>query len=198
MAHQVRAVLNYQWQGQPQSLEFQEITKRHPEQTVKAVLRLNTLEERDKVYAALTDKSHEAALVVRRKVRVATPVTELSPADLDRWKQTVKLYPEEDTHVFQDSTTGIERLNGTVKTHQGDLPVMNPDDFPVDFLPVEASRSLLEMADIQGILKRPDSGSQVQELFALSLDRPCPNRKGSDTGASHPQHHRSQASECGN
>lgn len=104
IAAQVTVVLNYRWQGQPQSFEFQEVTKRDGEQTLKAVLRVNTLEERDKVYAVLTDISYEAALIVRRKVRVATSLTQLSPADLQRWKETVKLYPEADSYVIQDSS----------------------------------------------------------------------------------------------
>ncbi|MBD2485527.1 hypothetical protein [Planktothrix sp. FACHB-1365] len=95
-----------------------------------------------------------------------TPAVVLRFSPAEKQEYTLQTYA-----VLQDAT-GMQRFNGTVKTYQRDLLILNPDDFPVDFVPVEASRSLLEMADIQGILKRPHSGSQIQDLFALTLDQP--------------------------
>ena len=69
--HKASVLLSYQWHGQQGELPFQEVTQEAGGQRLKAVLRLNTLEERDSIYLALTDAAYGAILMVRREVKVA-------------------------------------------------------------------------------------------------------------------------------
>ena len=74
--------LTYQWHREQGELEFQEVLAEDGGDRLKAVLWLNTLEERDEVYLALTDSSYNAALVVQRQVKVAIPRTQRASARL--------------------------------------------------------------------------------------------------------------------
>lgn len=70
--------MKYKWQGQQYQWQFQEVTKQEGGQKLKAVLQLNSLEERDKAYLTLTDSANNPILVVKRLFRAATAVNKPS------------------------------------------------------------------------------------------------------------------------
>ena len=77
------------------------------------------------------------------------------------------------TFVVTRDSGGIEQLEGEEIHHQGGRLDLTPDDFPVDFVPVEASRGLLEEAVVRGSLQWPDGESEVERSFELDLDEPA-------------------------
>ena len=77
------------------------------------------------------------------------------------------------TYLVLRDAAGIKQWQGETKSHQGQVVYLYPDDFPVAFVPVEASRALLKMADVQGVLKRPDGDSEVKQSFQLTAGQPA-------------------------
>ena len=101
----------------------------------------------------------------------ATPPTiplRLTPLEsLESLNYTVSTFA-----VIQDAA-GIEQLEGPPRDHSGDQLYVTTADFPIDFLPLVASRSLLTIADVKGVLKRPDqTGQMLTEPFSLTADHP--------------------------
>ncbi|MEM7132929.1 MAG: hypothetical protein AAF702_41885 [Chloroflexota bacterium] len=76
------------------------------------------------------------------------------------------------TYTVVRDAGGIEQIKGEIETHQGNVVFLRPDDFPVDFVPIEASQSLLRLATIQGILRRPDGDTEVEQTFKLTSGQP--------------------------
>jgi hypothetical protein len=80
IAHSVAVIVRYDQmlKGQPasqQELSFAEITNEPG--GIKAVLRVDTLSERDQLYAALTDRTYNATLIVRRLITVTVPIPQI-------------------------------------------------------------------------------------------------------------------------
>ncbi|MEM9217485.1 MAG: hypothetical protein AAGD25_24485 [Cyanobacteria bacterium P01_F01_bin.150] len=74
--------------------------------------------------------------------------------------------------VVQDAR-GIEQLEGAAQDASGEMLYVDAADFPIDFLTLDASRTLLDIANIQGICRRPDqNGDRVIETFSLTLETP--------------------------
>jgi hypothetical protein len=70
--------------------------------------------------------------------------------------------------ILQDPASGIRRLEG-VDTHgEGEKLTLNIDDFPVSFVPVEASDRLLSAGAVSGTLRYDD----VQNPFSLTASQP--------------------------
>ncbi|CAN5769004.1 hypothetical protein BH18ACI4_BH18ACI4_29210 [soil metagenome] len=62
--------------GAQEEMEFNEVTVENGD--IRAVLRVNTLVERDLLYQSLTDPAYHARLIVRRAVKVAVPLPQAS------------------------------------------------------------------------------------------------------------------------
>src|SRR5215813_9448314 len=69
--------------------------------------------------------------------------------------------------IFQDSA-GIHRLEGKDTPAEGERLDLHIDDFPVNFVPVQASDRLLAAASVSGIV----SHGQVQSRFSLTTAQP--------------------------
>lgn len=76
------------------------------------------------------------------------------------------------TYVIVKDANGIAQLNSEVKLYRGNRLYLNSSDFPIDFVPVTASRQLLELATISGICQRPEGAATIREQFELNLDQP--------------------------
>lgn len=112
-----------------------------------------------------------------RRPQPAIGAAELHPPD-DTATALLRLAPGEPPEyryttfaVVQDAG-GIEQLEGVEKPHQGEVLNLGPDDFPIDFVAIEAARALLELADVQVTLRRPDGAATVEQTYALTPDRP--------------------------
>lgn len=78
--HSTDVLLLYQWHQEQGELQFQEVTKVETGRLLKAVLKIDSLEQRDSIYLAITDSSYDAALMVRRKFAVAIPQPPATPS----------------------------------------------------------------------------------------------------------------------
>jgi hypothetical protein len=76
------------------------------------------------------------------------------------------------TFVVLREGTGIERLEGRETPHQGNRLDLRPDDFPVSFVSIGASRGLLELAAVHGICRRRKGEAAVEQPFELAVDQP--------------------------
>jgi hypothetical protein len=113
-----------------------------------------------------------------RRPQAATAAAELHPPD-DAATLPLRLAPGEEpqyrytTFVVLQDAGGIEQLEGIETLHQGEVLSLGPDDFPIDFVAIEAARALLELAEVQVTLSRPDGTATVEQTYALNLDRPA-------------------------
>lgn len=67
---------------------------------------------------------------------------------------------------------GPRELHGPETSHNEDHIELNPDDFPIDFVMVGASKNLLKISVLQGSSRWSVSGTAVEQAFYLSMDRP--------------------------
>ncbi|BAY99866.1 LamG domain-containing protein [Tolypothrix tenuis PCC 7101] len=79
--HNPQVILKYQFQGKAVESVFQEVTKAEGGQKLRAVLQLYTLEERDKIYLALTDAAYNTSLIVQRDFKAAIALTHSAPSN---------------------------------------------------------------------------------------------------------------------
>lgn len=94
--HQAQIQLTYQHQGKQHQLNFQEVSQQSNGQRLKAVLQLHTLEERDSVYQAMTQREMATALSVHRQITVAIPIpTEETPQPAQPTLPKPTVYPDE-------------------------------------------------------------------------------------------------------
>ena len=102
---------------------------------------------------------------------------ELNPPDYSA-RVILRLSPaEKPEYTFQTFAVikdvgGPKELRGPEVGHSGDLLMLDPDDFPMNFIMVGANAGLLGMADIRGKCSWSASGSTVDQLFSLSLNLP--------------------------
>ena len=76
------------------------------------------------------------------------------------------------TYVVVHSSGGIQQFTGETKTQKGAQLYLSPDDFPMTFLPIKATPSLLNIADIRGVISHSDNERDFEESFTLTLDQP--------------------------
>lgn len=89
-----------------------------------------------------------------------------------RLSPTEKLEYKYSTFVVVKDAQGIERLNGSEIVRSGDKLDLSVEEFAVDFVAVEASQALLNLASIRGILRYPEGQLVVEQSFELNLERP--------------------------
>ncbi|MDQ5870869.1 MAG: hypothetical protein M3547_01500, partial [Acidobacteriota bacterium] len=77
------------------------------------------------------------------------------------------------TFVVVDNSAGSQQLDGEWTPHVGDRLDLSPDDFPVSFISVEATPDLLEIGEIDGVLRRGDPGESSGQTFHLDLAHPA-------------------------
>ncbi|NER83744.1 MAG: hypothetical protein F6K42_30210 [Leptolyngbya sp. SIO1D8] len=76
------------------------------------------------------------------------------------------------TYVVTQTATGITRLESTPWPHQGNRLALTVDQFPVEFIPIQASQSLLALASIQGVCRWQQADTVGQQAFALTPEQP--------------------------
>lgn len=76
------------------------------------------------------------------------------------------------TYVIIKDAQGIEQLESEAKPYSGNRLYLNPHDFPVDFVTVQSSRLLLEIAMVRGICQRLLGSSLIEDKFELTLNQP--------------------------
>jgi hypothetical protein len=90
----------------------------------------------------------------------ATALLHLSPAEKPNY--TFKSFV-----VMED---GFKRHEGQELPHSGEYLSLQPADFPLTFVPIEAAPGLLELANIRGVCSLSKNGSQFQQTFDLNSD----------------------------
>lgn len=65
----------------------------------------------------------------------------------------------------------MERYDGPETQHSGPRLDLKPHDFPLQFVLIEATSELLELADVQGVCRDPRSESPFEQPFDLNPDR---------------------------
>ncbi len=86
----------------------------------------------------------------------------------------VQLSPKEklaftcQTFVILQDSAGIQRLEGEDTPHEGDKLDLHAEDFPLTFVPVEASDRLLAAGAVSGTVRHDD----VQSAFSLTTAQP--------------------------
>jgi len=76
------------------------------------------------------------------------------------------------TFVVLEQGTAIEKLEGPTILSETDFLSLNHADFPIDFIPIEAEQSLLDIAEISGTCRFMAEGSQREQTFVLDSTRP--------------------------
>jgi hypothetical protein len=83
------------------------------------------------------------------------------------------------THAALKETNWQNRFEKNLgsKTNLSDVDILylNPDDFAVDFIPIEASPDLLEIAIVRGLCKRVENGITINTPFNLHTSQPKVN-----------------------
>ena len=92
----------------------------------------------------------------------ATALLRLSPAEK----------PNYTFRPFVVMEDGLRRREGQEVPHSGEYLGLQPADFPLTFVPVEAAAGLLELANIRGLCVVSKDGSEFKQTFELSSDRP--------------------------
>jgi hypothetical protein len=95
----------------------------------------------------------------------------------DRATILLRLSPKEDleytysTYLAVGSGGSVERLDGTETPSREENLDITIHDFPVDFVPVEASNALLEVATIYGTCRGTAAAGPVERRFELTAGR---------------------------
>ena len=76
------------------------------------------------------------------------------------------------TFVIKWGPIGIVRLDGEVKHHSSQELDLHKDEFPVDFVPIEVSKNLLQLPTVYGLCSWTERGSAVELRFVFALERP--------------------------
>jgi hypothetical protein len=91
----------------------------------------------------------------------ASVLLRLSPAERPEYTFTTFVIVED----------GMKRYEGVETRHSGGRLDLQPADFPLAFVLLEATPELLELASIQGVCRRPQEASDFAQAFELDLDR---------------------------
>lgn len=112
-----------------------------------------------------------------RRFQTVTKTVELIPPE-DKTSATLKLSPAEkleysySTYVVLRTAKGIVRLNGTSIPCKEEQFRVNIGDLPVEFIPIEATISLLEIVNINGICRWVINEIPDEQTFELNLNHP--------------------------
>lgn len=99
--------------------------------------------------------------------------TEFQPPD-DRARLFLRLSPIEKpaytftTYVVLQDAQGVRQLRSRETPHQGNQLALQPNQFPVTFIPISATRSLLEQGTIQGICSWQEGQTAKSQTFELN------------------------------
>ncbi|MCC6456080.1 MAG: hypothetical protein IT328_14090 [Caldilineaceae bacterium] len=74
--------------------------------------------------------------------------------------------------VIASDSGGVARWVGSETSHASSRLLLRPSDFPVGFVPIEASADLLEVAVIHGILRWQQAQAWVETPFTLDTAQP--------------------------
>lgn len=135
----------------------------------------NLLSERPGVLASGVTLKAPAAPPFRPQA--ITLSAEFQPP-MDSAMLVLRLSPKEElqytysTFVVLQSGDSVERLNGTETSHSGERLDLTLTDFPIDFLPVEASPALLAIANVGGVLRGHNGTASFESSFSLTAERP--------------------------
>jgi hypothetical protein len=111
------------------------------------------------------------------RMQAIIETVELDPPD-DTEELNLRFSPAEEpaytvrTFAVLRDTTGIERLEGEERPHAGQQLRLTVADFPLCFIPLEASDRLLELARVQGTCHWQDEEETVEMPFTLDQDQP--------------------------
>ncbi|KAM3093740.1 hypothetical protein ACKFKG_18490 [Phormidesmis sp. 146-35] len=111
------------------------------------------------------------ALPYRPQARIAS--AQFIPPD-DTATLTLRLSPIEKleykffTSVVLEDATGTRELKSEEITHQGERLSIRPDQFPVKFLMIEGTRSLLTLATLRGICRWQEAEQVNTQTFDLT------------------------------
>lgn len=101
----------------------------------------------------------------------------LRPPD-DHGRAVLRLSPVEPpeymvaTYAVVRGAAGIDQLEREAVLHVGPSLRLNPDHFPVQFVPVEASAALLAQALVGVTVRWPDGPEWVEQVFELAAESP--------------------------
>ena len=124
--------------------------------------------------------------------QVVIQSAELSPPD-DAAQILLRLSPAEEltyaysTFVILNDSGGIRQVDGPEIAHSGVRLKLSPEDFPLNFVPVEANPELLDLAVVHGLCRWAENGAQisrpgrhrlsqlrmVEQAFEIDRDRPA-------------------------
>jgi plasmid stabilization system protein ParE len=76
------------------------------------------------------------------------------------------------TYAVIKDVGGLRELYRPEISLSGEYIELSPDDFPIDFVMVKASRDLLQISVLRGLSKWSASGTTIEQSFDLSLDSP--------------------------
>jgi hypothetical protein len=99
--------------------------------------------------------------------------TEFQPPD-DRARLFLRLSPLEKptytfaTYVVLQDAQGVRQLRSSEISHQGNQLTLKPNQFPVTFIPISATRSLLEQGTVQGICRWQEGQTPKSQSFELN------------------------------
>lgn len=146
-----------------------------PRGTLSVAVSANLPKAREGVYSLGVDLYAAPRMPQRPQARVATVEFE---APQDATTATLALSPGEPaeytytTFAVVRDAGGIERLQGEEIAHTGDVLNLTTEDFPLEFVAIAGAPALLELAVLEGTLRRMDGEQKVEQPFKLSLEQP--------------------------
>jgi hypothetical protein len=99
--------------------------------------------------------------------------TEFQPP-YDRARLFLRLSPIEKpvytfaTYVVLQDAQGVRQLRSAEISHQGNQLALQPNQFPVSFIPISATRSLLEQGTVEGICRWQEGQNLKSQTFELN------------------------------
>ncbi|MBD2020599.1 hypothetical protein H6F43_10400 [Leptolyngbya sp. FACHB-36] len=96
----------------------------------------------------------------------------------DRARLRLRLSPVEkptyrvSTSVVLQDAQGVRQFHSAEILHQGSRLLLQPNQFPVRFLPVSATRSLLSLAAVEGVCRWQEGEMVLSQAFELTAAQP--------------------------
>lgn len=75
------------------------------------------------------------------------------------------------TSVVLQDAHGVRQFHSAETPYQGDRLLLQPNQFPVRFLPVSATRSLLNLATIEGVCRWQEGDTPLSQVFELTANQ---------------------------
>ncbi|NJO78328.1 MAG: hypothetical protein HC827_07220 [Cyanobacteria bacterium RM1_2_2] len=76
------------------------------------------------------------------------------------------------TYVVLQDAQGVRQLRSAEIFHQGNQLALQPNQFPVSFIPISATRSLLEQGTVEGICRWQEGQTIQSQTFELNQQSP--------------------------